>query len=79
MTKKEKLRIYNDCLHEIGLLKKGQEVDFCCYQKPWDSKPLNIGMEYDYYRVNDGTEILYIVFNFKEIVAMACRHVLKNV
>ena len=34
MTKKEKLRIYNDCVHEIGLLKTGQCVFFCEYKNP---------------------------------------------
>jgi len=73
MTKKEKLRIYNECIHEIGLLKNGDSVGFCHYQKPWDSKPLSVEKEHDYYCV-DG----YIMRDFKQIVAIACRHCLNE-
>ena len=73
MTKKEKLRIYNDCVHEIGLLKNGNSVDFCYYEKPWDSPPLLVEREHDYYIVDD-----YIMTNFLEVVAIACRHCLNE-
>ena len=74
MTKKEKLRVYNDCVHEIGTLQNGNNVMFCEYKKPWKSEYLTVEKEHDYYIVDN-----YILTNFLEVVAIACRHCLKKV
>ena len=71
MTKKEKLRIYNDCVHEVGTLRNGTSVNFCPYKKWWRGKALTVSREHDYYCVDD-----YIMTNFLEVVAIACRHCL---
>jgi len=67
MTKKEKLRIYNDCMHEIGLLKKGQSV--CHYKKPWEGKPLTVRKEIGYFCIDD-----YYVSDFLGAVKSAYKH-----
>jgi len=74
MTKKEKLRMYNDCVHEIGTLQNGNSVNFYIRKEWWQGKPLTVEKEHNYYVIDN-----YILTNFPEVVAIACRHCLKKV
>ena len=74
MTKKEKLRVYNDCVHEIGTLQNGDGVDFHHYRVSWDDDYIIIEKEHNYYVV-DG----YIMRNFLEVVALAYRYCLNRI